>query len=152
MDRTPSSPVEDKTADLLLGIGVGFLVNLILGSALPQMGPFIAGLVAGVIVKTGPLRGAEAGFVAGTLGELASTAVWILTNLVVFPGALFPYAYQTIFAVITSVSAVMGLSGGIVGSVLSLQHWPRMEKWLTGQKVLFRFLRRTGPVELRAED
>ncbi len=87
-----SNTSQDKTADFLLAIGVGFLINLILGAGLPQAGPFIAGLVAGVIVKTGPLRGAAAGFLAGTLGELASIALWVLTSLISLPGALLPYA------------------------------------------------------------
>ncbi len=88
-NKFPSSS-QDKTADLLLAIGAGFLINLILGAAIPEVGPFIAGLVAGVIVKTGPLRGGVAGFLAGTLGELASIALWVLTNLIVYPNALVP--------------------------------------------------------------
>src|SRR5207247_9102694 len=125
-----SNTSQDKTADFLLAMGVGFLINLILGAGLPQAGPFIAGLVAGVIVKTGPLRGAAAGFLAGTLSELASIALWVLTNLISLPGALLPYAWETAFAIITAVSAVMALSGGIIGSVVSLQHWPRIHDFL----------------------
>src|SRR5256886_15269630 len=60
-NKFPSSS-QDKTADLLLAIGAGLLINLILGSAIPEVGPFITGLVAGVIVKTGPFRGGVAGF------------------------------------------------------------------------------------------
>ena len=44
-NKFPSSS-KDKTADLLLAIGAGFLINLILGAAIPEVGPFIAGLVA----------------------------------------------------------------------------------------------------------
>ena len=130
MAKNSSASSSDKTADLLLAVGVGFLINLILGAALPQVGPFIAGLVAGVIVKTGPFRGGLAGFFAGTLGELASVALWILTNLVSFPGALVPYAFETALAIITAVSAVMALSGGIIGGVVSLQNWPRIHEFL----------------------
>src|SRR2546422_10066861 len=90
-----SNITQDKTADFLLAIGVGFLINLILGAGLPQAGPLIAGLVAGVIVKTGPLRGASAGFLSGTLGELASNAPWGLTHLIRLPRALLPHSCGT---------------------------------------------------------
>ena len=128
---------QDKTADLLLAIGAGFLINLILGAAIPEVGPFIAGLVAGVIVKTGPLRGGVAGFLAGTLGELASIALWVLTNLIVYPNALVPYAFQTGFAIVTAVSAVLALSGGIIGGVVSLQHRPRVHGFLMRARIGF---------------
>src|SRR6266702_2984763 len=90
---------QDKTADLLLAIGAGFLINLILGAAIPEVVPFIAVLVAGVIVKTGPFRGGVAGFLA--------------------------------------VSAVLALSGGIIGGVVSLQHWPRIHALLMGGRIGF---------------
>lgn len=152
MSKKLSSPSEDKTADLFLAIGVGFLINLILGAALPQVGPFIAGLVAGVIVKTGPFRGAVAGFFAGTLGELASVVLWIMTSLVAFPSALLPYAFETAFAIITAISAVMALSGGIVGSVVSLQHWPRIHRFLLSHNISFPFLHGSAPVNLQKEE
>src|SRR6266566_440072 len=126
-NKFPSSS-KDKTADLLLAIGAGLLINLTLGAAIPEVGPFIAGLVAGVIVKTGPFRGGVAGFLAGTLGELASMALWVLTNLIV---------YQTAFAIVTAVSAVLALSGGIIGGVVSLQHWPRIHALLMGGRIGF---------------
>src|SRR2546430_912615 len=133
-NKFPSSS-QDKTADLLLAIGAGFLINLILGAAIPEVGPFVAGLVAGVIVKTGPFRGGVAGFLAGTLGELASMTLWVLTNLVVYPNALVPYAFQSAFAIVTAVSAVLALSGGIIGGVVSLQHWPRIHHFLMGGRI-----------------
>ena len=133
------SPSQDKTADLLLAIGAGFLINLILGAAIPELGPFIAGLVAGTIVKTGPFRGALAGFLAGTLGELASIALWVMTNLIVYPNALVPYAFQTAFAIVTAVSAVLALSGGIIGGIVSLQHWPRFHEFLMRSRIVFPF-------------
>ena|SRR6266571_838034 len=152
MDKKTSGPAEDKTADLLLGIGVGFLINLILSPVIPQVGPFIAGLVAGVIVKTNLLRGAAAGFFSGTLGELASIALWILTNLIAFPGALLPYALETAFSIVTAVSAVMALSGGIVGCVVSLQQWPRINEFLIRHNISLPFLRHSGAVKIQQED
>lgn len=148
MDKKPSRQVEDKTADFLLAIGVGFLINLILGAGLPQIGPFIAGLVAGVIVKTGPFRGGAAGFLAGTLGELASITLWVMTNLIAFPGALLPYAYETAFAVLTAVSAVMALSGGIIGSVVSLQQGPRIQEFFMRHNISLPFMHHSGPVTI----
>jgi len=135
-NKFPSSS-QDRTADLLLAIGTGFLINLILGAAIPEVGPFVAGLVAGVIVKAGPFRGGVAGFLAGTLGELASIALWVLTNLIVYPNALVPYAFQTAFAIVTAVSGVLALSGGIIGGVVSLQHWPRVHDFLMRGRIGF---------------
>jgi uncharacterized membrane protein len=151
MDKKPSKPAEDKTADFLVAIGVGFLVNLILGAGLPQVGPFIAGLVAGVLAKTGPFRGALAGFLAGTLGELASILLWIMTSLISFPGAILPYAFETAIAIITAVSAVMALSGGIVGSVVSLQQGPRIRQYLTRHHISLPFFHPSGPVRLEED-
>src|SRR6266516_1754091 len=142
-----SNTSQDKTADFLLAIGVGFLINLILGAGLPQAGPFIAG----VVVKTGPLRGAAAGFLAGTLSELASIALWVLTNLISLPGALLPYAWETAFAIVTAVSAVMALSGGIIGSVVSLQQWPRIHDFLLRHNMSLPFLHHTGQVKIQEE-
>src|SRR5437667_11116046 len=42
---------QDKTADILLAIGAGFLSNLIISAAIAVVRPFIAGVVAVVIVK-----------------------------------------------------------------------------------------------------
>ena len=153
MAKNMSASPEDKTADLLLAIGVGFLINLIIGTALPEIGPFIAGLVAGVIVKTGPLRGAAAGFLAGTLGELASIGLWVITNLISFPGALVPYAFQTAVGIITAVSAIMALSGGIIGSIVSLQQWPRMHEFLANRNIGLPFhLHHSTPVNITKKD
>src|SRR2546430_10720637 len=93
-NKFPSSS-QDKTADLLLAIGAGFLINLILGAAIPEVGPFVAGLVAGVIVKTGPFRGGVAGFLAGTLGGLASMALLGVPKLGVYSNAVVPYAFPS---------------------------------------------------------
>jgi hypothetical protein len=50
MGRPSPDSIPDTKGDLLLAIGVGFLINLIIGVALPEIGPFVAGLVAGVII------------------------------------------------------------------------------------------------------
>ena len=151
MAQPSPKPSQDKTADFLLAVGVGFLINLVLGAALPEIGPFISGLVAGVIVKTGPFRGAAAGFLAGTLGELASILLWVMTSLVTFPGALVPYAFETAFAIITAVSAVLSLSGGIIGSVVSLQHYTKIHEFLLRHNIGLPFHHVTQ-TSLRKED
>src|SRR5712692_11520479 len=107
----------DKTADLLFAIGAGFLINFLLGVALPEIGPFIAGLVSGVMVKEGPLKGGLAGFLAGTLGGLGSLALWLSTNLFSLPASLLPVAFQYAIIILTAEYAVLSLSGGIIGSV-----------------------------------
>src|SRR3989475_8738109 len=64
-NKFPSSS-QDKTADLLLAIGAGFLINLILGAAIPEVGPFVAAGGGGVHSEERPFRGGVAGFLAGT--------------------------------------------------------------------------------------
>ncbi len=123
-----SSP--DTSGDLLLAIGVGFLVNLMIGVALPEIGPFIAGLVAGVIIKQGPFKGAIAGFFAGTLGGLASIVLWVATNLLSLPNGLGTVAFETAIGIMTATYTILSLSGGIIGSVVMLQHWPKLNEFL----------------------
>jgi hypothetical protein len=132
----PDSPVDTK-GDLLLAIGVGFLINLIIGVALPEIGPFIAGLVAGVIIKQGPWKGAIAGFFAGTLGGLASIGLWVYTNLLSLPTSLWSFEFQTAIAILTATYAILSLSGGIIGSVVSVQHWPRLSLFLKQHSMSF---------------
>src|SRR5437879_12195646 len=50
MGSTSPLSTPDTRGDLLLPIGVGLLINLILGVALPEIGHFVAGLVAGVVM------------------------------------------------------------------------------------------------------
>ena len=135
---TPShqSPPDIK-GDLLLAIGVGFLINLIIGVALPEVGPFVAGLVAGVIIKQGPWKGALAGFFAGTLGGLASIGLWVATNLLSLPNGLWSVAFQTAVGILTATYAILSLSGGIVGSVVAVQHWPRLSLFFKQHKIGF---------------
>jgi len=133
---SPQSPSDTK-GDLLLAIGVGFLVNLIIGVALPEIGPFVAGLVAGVIIKQGPWKGALAGFFAGTLGGLASIGLWVATNLLSLPNGLWSVAFQTAVGILTATYAILSLSGGIVGAVVAVQHWPRLSLFLKQHKLGF---------------
>lgn len=145
-------PVRDGAADMFLAIGVGFLINLMLAVAIPEVGAFIAGLVAGVIVKTGPWRGAIAGFLAGTLGGLASIGLWVATNLISLPGPLLPVAFQTAVAILTATTAVLSLSGGIVGGVVSLQHWPWLTRFFLDHKIGIPFrLHRGSTIEAKGE-
>ena len=133
---SPDSP-HDTIGDLLLAIGVGFLINLIIGVALPEIGPFVAGLVAGVIIKQGPWKGALAGFFAGTLGGLASIGLWVATNLLSLPSGLWSVAFQTAVGILTATYAILSLSGGIIGSVVAVQHWPRLSFFLKEHKISF---------------
>src|SRR2546425_1730658 len=136
-----TSPVSapNTKGDLLLAIGVGFLINLIIGVALPEIGPFVAGLVAGVIIKQGPWKGAIAGFFAGTLGGLASIGLWVATNLLSLPNGLWSVAFQTAVGILTATYAILSLSGGIIGSVVAVQHWPRLSLFLKDHRINFTF-------------
>ena len=135
MGKLNSDSQPDTKGDLLLAIGVGFLINLIIGVALPEIGPFVAGLVAGVIIKQGPLKGAIAGFLAGTLGGLASIGLWVVTNLLSLPSSLWAVAFQTAVGIITATYAILSLSGGIIGSVVAVQHWPRLAMFMKLHKI-----------------
>ena len=153
MPKNPSPPTRDATADLLLAIGVGFLINLILAVGVPEIGPFIAGLVAGAIVKAGPFRGGLAGFLAGTLGGIASVGLWIATNLLSLPGPLLSVALETAIGILVAASAILSMSGGIIGSIVSLQHWPKIHEFLARQKITFPFhLRRVSPTQIKKKD
>ncbi|HEV2121064.1 MAG TPA: hypothetical protein VGS11_13285 [Candidatus Bathyarchaeia archaeon] len=137
MGRQGSDSPADTKGDLLLAIGVGFLINLIIGVALPQIGPFVSGLVAGVIIKQGPWKGALAGFFAGTLGGLASIGLWVATNLLSLPSGLWSVAFQTAVGILTATYAILSLSGGLIGSVVAVQHWPRLSLFLRQHKIRF---------------
>jgi len=137
MGRLSPDSHPDTKGDLLLAIGVGFLINLIIGVALPEIGPFVAGLVAGVIIKQGPWKGALAGFFAGTLGGLASIGLWVATNLLSLPSGLWSVAFQTAVGILTATYAILSLSGGIIGSVVAVQHWPRLSLFLKQHKISF---------------
>src|SRR5947209_14971418 len=141
MGSTNPVSAPDTKGDLLLAIGVGFLINLIIGVALPEIGPFVAGLVAGVIIKQGPWKGALAGFFAGTLGGLASIGLWVATNLLSLPNGLWSVAFQTAVGIRSPNYAILSLPGGIVGSVVAVQHWPRLSLFLKDHRIniLFRF-------------
>src|SRR5439155_2445766 len=133
---TPDSHPDTK-GDLLLAIRVGFLFNLIIGVPLPEIGHFVAGLVAGVIIKQGPWKGALAGFFAGTLGGLASIGLWVATNLLTLPSGLWSVAFQTAIGILTATYAILSLSGGIIGSVVAVQHWPRLSLFLKQHEISF---------------
>lgn len=139
-------------SDMFLAIGVGFLINLMLGVAVPEIGAFVAGIVSGVIVKGGPWKGAIAGFLAGTLGGLASVGLWVTTNLMSLPGPLLPVAFQTAIAILTATSAILSLSGGIIGGVISLQHWPKISRFFLQHRIGIPFhLHRLSPAKVDAK-
>src|SRR2546428_261310 len=91
------SSSQDKTADLLLAIGAGFLINLILGAAIPEVGPFVAGVGAGGVMETGPFLGGGGGLLPGALWRVASIALLVLTNLIIFSHALVPEPFLPTF-------------------------------------------------------
>ncbi len=135
MHASKAFVVRDKAGDLLLAIGIGFLINFLLGVAMPELGAFIAGTVAGVIVREGPFKGGIAGFLAGTLGGLASVGLWVATNLLSLPATLLPTAFEYALAVLTAEYAILSLSGGIIGSVVAMEHWPRIYRFLTHRNI-----------------
>jgi len=155
MGSTSPLSTPDTRGDLLLAIGVGFLINLIIGVALPEIGPFVAGLVAGVIIKQGLWKGALAGFFAGTLGGLASIGLWVATNLSSLPNGLWSVAFQTAVGILTATYAILSLSGGIIGSVVAVQHWPRLSLFLKDHRISFSFpfhLHHSPPVVARKRE
>ena len=116
----------DKTARFLFAVSVGFLVNLLLGVALPDIGPFIAGLVSGILVKAELLKGGVAGLLGGTLGGLASLAFWLTTNLFRLPSSLSPFAFESAILIMTVEYAALSLSGGIIGTAVASTRMPNV--------------------------
>ncbi len=142
----------DVMGDILLAIGVGFLINFLLGVALPEVGPFIAGLVAGVMVKAGPFKGGLAGFLAGTLGGLASIPLWVGTNLLSLPASLLPITFQYAITILTAEYAILSLSGGIIGSVLATERWPLLMRLLKRTRLIPYPAFRAAPAELDKQE
>ena len=77
-----------------------------------------------------------AGFFAGTLGGLAGIGLWVATNLLSLPAVLLPVAFEYTVAILIAEQAVLSLSGGIIGSIVAMEHWPRIYQFLKKQKVL----------------
>ncbi|MDD1699595.1 MAG: DUF5518 domain-containing protein [Methanoregula sp.] len=69
------------------GAIAGFFLMVLIGGALPVLGPITGGLVAGLIAKGGIWNGAKAGFTAGIFGAI----VVIIIGLVVGGHWLWDY-------------------------------------------------------------
>jgi hypothetical protein len=154
--HTPMAPKKidmnkDRTSDFLFAVAVGFLVNLLLGVALPEIGAFIAGLVSGVLVREGPMRGGIAGFLAGTLGGLAGLAFWLTTNLFSIPSTLLGFAFQYAILILTAEYAALSLSGGIIGCAMATGGWTDLLRFVRHQKPRFPSFP-TTPVELEKQE
>ena len=124
----------DQTAGFLFAVSVGFLVNLLLGAALPEVGPFIAGLVSGIMMKSGLLKGGVTGLLGGTLGGLASLGLWLTTNLFSLPNSLLPFSFELAILILTLEYAALSLSGGIIGSAIASTRLPNVILFLKHQK------------------
>ncbi len=104
-----------------LGAGIGFILMVILGNALPVLGPVVGGFVAGLIAKGGLWNGAKAGFVAGIIGAL----VVIIAGLVIGTLALGLFGFLAalgigiILIALALYYAVLGCIGGAIGGLIS---------------------------------
>jgi hypothetical protein len=113
--------LKDERGGMGLGVFVGFLLMLLIGW-IPIFGPFLAGVVAGILAHGGVGRGAFAGFLSGIMAAI------ILGLLVAFYGLikigpiealLGGLATFTVALLLSAGTALFGLIGGIIGGAIS---------------------------------
>lgn len=116
-----------RRGNFALGVIAGFILNLILGGALPVVGDLAAGFVAGYLA-VGAGRGLLAGFISGILGGLIlgvilALALPLLAPFLPFLAPLLPWLQlgAIVLPLLLSLkgaflSAVGGLIGGIIAS------------------------------------
>ena len=97
------------------------------------------------------MKGGLAGFLAGTLGGLASLGLWLTTNLIGLPNSLLPFAFEFAVLILTAEYAALSLSGGIIGSVVTSERWPDIVRLIKHQKPSFPSFP-ASPVELEKQE
>ena len=102
-----------------LAVLLGFLTMIVLGW-IPVIGSFIAGLVAGLIVRGGAGRGATAGFLTGILGALIIAAVLMVLGTASLGGLgfLVGFGLSVVVVLLSLVGAIIALIGGAIGGAL----------------------------------
>jgi hypothetical protein len=103
------------------GAVVGFILMVLIGGALPVLGPIIGGLVAGLIAKGGMWNGAKAGFTAGIFGALVVIIIGLVVGTLAMGlfGFLLALGIGVILVATALYFAVLGLVGGSIGGLIS---------------------------------
>jgi hypothetical protein len=104
-----------------VGAAVGFILMVLIGGALPVLGPVIGGFVAGLIAKGGLWNGAKAGFTAGILGALVVIIIGLVIGTLAMGlfGFLLVLGIGAILIATALYYAVLGLVGGAIGGLIS---------------------------------
>ena len=87
---------------------------------IPIIGSFFAGLVAGLIARGGPGRGALAGFLTGIIGALLIAAVLMLlgTAFLGALGFLVGLGLSIIVVLLSLFGAIIAVIGGTIGGAI----------------------------------
>ena len=103
------------------GAVVGFILMVLIGGALPVLGPIIGGFVAGLIAKGGMWNGAKAGFTAGIFGALVVIIFGLMIGTLALGlfGFLLALGIGVILVATALYFAVLGLVGGAIGGLIS---------------------------------
>ncbi len=107
-------------AFLLVGVIIGFIVMVLLGS-LPVLGPIIGGFIAGLIARGGPWGGATAGLTSGLVAAIILSVLKIIGGGLPFGTPEFIPALSIVFYIvaITLYFCLIGfIGGGIAGAVV----------------------------------
>jgi len=103
------------------GAIAGFFLMVLIGGALPVLGPITGGLVAGLIAKGGIWNGAKAGFTAGIFGAIVVIIIGLVVGTLAMGlfGFLLALGIGVILIATTLYYALLGFVGGAIGGLIS---------------------------------
>jgi hypothetical protein len=110
-----------------MAVIIGFLVMLAFAlitvnllKFIPLLGPFIGGLVAGLIVRRNLIEGGKAGLVAGIIGGVVVSIDYLL-GTAILQGILEPFAAFAgvlLVFIVVIYFAILGWIGGAIGAMI----------------------------------
>jgi predicted anti-sigma-YlaC factor YlaD len=72
------------------------------------------------------------------------------------PTSLWAVAFETAVGILTATYAILSMSGGIVGSVVAVQHWPRLSLFFKQHRISlplpFHLHRASAPLPKKREE
>jgi hypothetical protein len=110
-----------------MAVIIGFLVMLAFAlitvnllKFIPLLGPFIGGLVAGLIVRRNLIEGGKAGLVAGIIGGIVVSIDYLL-GTAILQGILEPFAAFAgvlLVFIVVIYFVILGWIGGAIGAMI----------------------------------
>jgi hypothetical protein len=110
-----------RKGNIWLEVFPGILVMVILNTVLPMMGMVIGGIVAGCMAGGGFQNGAKAVFVAGLVGAVIITFLFLIGAHFLLGGVFFVGILERslLFLILLfPFTGLLGIIGGIIGGVL----------------------------------